>query len=157
MPPRRGDGTGIGDVDGMGDLAEVLEKPLPSPGLPLVLVVDDERYNREGYAELLAMFGFRVEQAQDGREAIARAFELLPDAILMDLSLPVVDGWEATRQLKASELTRHIPIVAITGQWLDADARKRARLIGYAGLLQKPCAPNVLEMEIRLALRAIRK
>ena len=67
----------------------------------LVLVVDDYEDAREMYAEYLAYSGFRVAEARTGVEALEKAFELLPDLILMDLSLPVMDGWEATRRLKA--------------------------------------------------------
>ena len=68
---------------------------------PLVLVVDDFQDNREMYAEYLAFSGFRVIQAANGKEALDQAFANRPDIIIMDLSLPVMDGWEATRRLKA--------------------------------------------------------
>src|SRR5262249_15295979 len=82
---------------------------------PLILVVDDYQDAREMYAEYLQFSGFRVAEARNGNEAVDQAFALKPDLILMDLSLPGMDGWEATRQLKADERTRNIPVVALTG------------------------------------------
>src|SRR4051812_26747627 len=79
---------------------------------PLVLVVDDSEDGRLICAEYLAFRGFRVVTAIDGEEALMLAADLLPDLILMDLSLPIVDGWEATRHLQRNERTRDIPIAA---------------------------------------------
>ena len=118
---------------------------------PLVLVVDDFQDNREMFAEFLSLSGCRVAEATTGREAIDRAFELLPDVILMDLSLPELDGWEATRQLKNDPRTRHIPVVALTGHAL-ADHSREAREAGCDAFLTKPCLPEVLVVEIRKML-----
>ena len=82
---------------------------------PSILVVDDYEDNRQMYAELLAYAGYRVEQASDGAQAIATARRIMPHLIVMDLSLPVIDGWEATRRLKGDDRTRHIPVLALTG------------------------------------------
>lgn len=122
---------------------------------PLVLVVDDVAHGREIFAEYLEFRGFRVATAADGQEAIDRAFELLPDVILMDLSLPRVDGWEATRRLKQDERTRHIPIIALTAHALAA-AHDRAKEVGCNSVVTKPCLPRELEQEVRrqLELRA---
>nr|MDQ3346975.1 response regulator [Acidobacteriota bacterium] len=79
----------------------------PAEG-PLILLVDDFDDAREMYRDYLAFAGFRVQTACDGREAVEKARALSPDLILMDLSLPVVDGWEATRILKADPATRHL-------------------------------------------------
>ena len=122
-----------------------------SDSSPLVLVVDDFQDNREMFAEFLSLSGFRVAEAATGREAIDRGFELLPDVILMDLSLPELDGWEATRQLKNDPRTRHIPIVALTGHAL-ADHSREAREAGCDAFLTKPCLPEVLVVEIRKML-----
>ena len=121
---------------------------------PLVLVVDDFQDNREMFAEFLVISGYRVAQAVNGREALDRAFELLPDAILMDLSLPELDGWEATRRLKRDPRTRHIPVVALTGHVL-ADHAREARDAGCDGFLAKPCLPEVLVVELRRVLAAV--
>lgn len=122
-----------------------------SDSAPLVLVVDDFQDNREMFAEFLSLSGFRVAEASTGREAIDRSFELLPDVILMDLSLPELDGWEATRQLKNDARTRHIPVVALTGHAL-ADHSREAREAGCDAFLTKPCLPEVLVVEIRKML-----
>ena len=92
---------------------------------PLVLVVDDYQDAREMYAEYLKASGFRVEEARTGLEAVSKAREVKPDCILMDLSLPGIDGWEATRQLKADHSTCHIPVVAITGHAFEPPKRAR--------------------------------
>ena len=83
---------------------------------PLVLVVDDYQDAREMYAESLGACGFSVAEAETGDEAVAKAFELVPDAIVMDLSLPGMDGWTATRTLKTDARTRAIPVVVAYGQ-----------------------------------------
>src|SRR5215208_3404069 len=120
---------------------------------PLVLVVDDVAHGREIFAEYLEFRGFRVATAADGQEAIDRAFELLPDVILMDLSLPRVDGWEATRRLKQDERTRAIPIIALTAHALAA-AHDRAKEVGCDAVVTKPCLPRDLEQEVRRQLEA---
>ena len=85
---------------------------------PRVLLVDDYPDAREMYSEYLEFSGFDVVEAANGMEALQRAADAQPDIILMDLSLPVMDGWEATRRLKADERTAHIPVVALTGHAL---------------------------------------
>ena len=118
---------------------------------PLVLVVDDVDHGREIFAEYLEYRGFRVATAADGLEALDKAFELRPDVILMDLSLPGIDGWEATRRLKQDERTRHIPIIALTAHAL-ASAHERAREVGCNAVVTKPCLPKDLELEVRRQL-----
>ena len=93
---------------------------------PLVLVVEDYQDAREMYAAYLQFSGYRVAEAANGLEALEKTRELMPDIILMDLALPKMDGWEATRRLKADERTRHIPIVALTGHALAGPRRRRA-------------------------------
>ena len=115
---------------------------------PLVLVVDDMQDGREICAEYLAFRGYRVATAADGHEALARSFELLPDVILMDLSLPGIDGWEATRRLKRDERTRHIPVIALTAHALPS-ARDEALAAGCDSVVTKPCLPKDLEAEVR--------
>jgi CheY-like chemotaxis protein len=120
---------------------------------PLILVVDDYQDAREMYAEYLQFSGFRVAEAKNGNEAVDQAFALKPDLILMDLSLPGMDGWEATRRLKADEATRHIPIVALTGHAL-AGASEGARKAGCDSFVTKPCLPDDLVVEVRRMLSA---
>jgi len=123
---------------------------------PLILVVDDYQDAREMYAEYLQFSGFRVAEARNGNEAVERAFALKPDLILMDLSLPGMDGWEATRQLKADERTKHIPVVALTGHAL-AGASEGARKAGCDSFVTKPCLPDDLVVEVRRMLSAVQK
>jgi two-component system, cell cycle response regulator DivK len=123
---------------------------------PLILVVDDYQDAREMYAEYLQFSGFRVAEARNGNEAVMQAFELKPDLILMDLSLPGMDGWEATRVLKADERTRRIPIVALTGHAL-AGASEGARKAGCDSFVTKPCLPDDLVVEVRRMLAAAEK
>lgn len=118
---------------------------------PLILVVDDYEDAREMYAEYLRFCGFRVAEARNGNEALEQAFALMPDLILMDLSLPGMDGWEATRQLKADERTRQIPVVALTGHAL-AGASEGARRAGCDSFVTKPCLPDDLVVEVRRML-----
>ena len=122
---------------------------------PLILVVDDYQDAREMYAEYLQFSGFRVAEARNGNEAVEQAFALKPDLILMDLSLPGMDGWEATRRLKADERTSHIPIVALTGHAL-AGASEGAKKAGCDSFVTKPCLPDDLVVEVRRMLGAAR-
>ena len=118
---------------------------------PLILVVDDYQDAREMYAEYLQFSGFRVAEARNGNEAVEQALALKPDLILMDLSLPGMDGWEATRRLKADDTTKHIPIVALTGHAL-AGASEGAKKAGCDSFVTKPCLPDDLVVEVRRML-----
>jgi CheY-like chemotaxis protein len=122
---------------------------------PLILVVDDYQDAREMYAEYLQFSGFRVAEAKNGNEAVEQAMTLMPDLILMDLSLPGMDGWEATRRLKADASTRHIPIVALTGHAL-AGASEGAKKAGCDSFVTKPCLPDDLVVEVRRMLESSR-
>ena len=120
---------------------------------PRVLVVDDYPDAREMYGEYLEYCGFEVVEAANGVEALQRAADAKPDIILMDLSLPVMDGWEATRRLKADKRTASIPVVALTGHALAgySDGAKNA---GCDAFVTKPCLPEDLVKEIRKVLEA---
>ena len=122
---------------------------------PLVLVVDDFQDNREMYAEYLVFSGFRVIQAANGKEALDQAFANRPDIIIMDLSLPVMDGWEATRRLKADRRTHEIPVVALTGHAMQGHS-KGAIDAGCDSFVAKPCLPDQLVAEIRKMLSTTR-
>lgn len=124
---------------------------MTEPHAPLILVVDDYQDAREMYSEYLQYSGFRVAEARNGNEALQQAFALKPDLILMDLSLPGMDGWEATRRLKADPSTQHIPIVALTGHAL-AGASEGARRAGCDSFVTKPCLPDDLVVEVRRML-----
>jgi CheY-like chemotaxis protein len=121
---------------------------------PLVLVVEDYPDAREMYSEYLRFSGFRVAEARNGEEALEKAFMLLPDVVLMDLALPLMDGWEATRRLKGDPRTAQILVVALTGHALAGHA-EGARRAGCDAFVTKPCLPDELVDEIRrlLALR----
>jgi CheY-like chemotaxis protein len=108
------------------------------------------------YTEYLAYCGFRVAEAKSGVEALDKAFELRPDIILMDLALPGMDGWEATRRLKKDQRTRRIPIVAVTGHAL-AGHSEGAREAGCDSFVSKPCLPDALVAEIRRMLAQARR
>jgi two-component system, cell cycle response regulator DivK len=118
---------------------------------PRVLVVDDYPDAREMYSEYLGYCGFDVVEAANGMEALQRAVETQPDIILMDLSLPVMDGWEATRRLKADARTAGIPVVALTGHAL-AGISEGARKAGCDAFVTKPCLPQDLVEEVRKIL-----
>jgi CheY-like chemotaxis protein len=120
---------------------------------PLVLVVEDYQDAREMYAAYLQFSGFDVAEAGNGIEAIEKTQELLPDIVLMDLALPRMDGWEATRRLKNDPRTRHIPIVALTGHALAGHA-EGAREAGCDAFVTKPCLPDALVAEIKRLLDA---
>jgi CheY-like chemotaxis protein len=122
---------------------------------PLVLVVDDYQDARDLYSEYLTSSGFRVVEARTGDEALEKAFTLLPDLILMDLSLPGLDGLEATRRLKSDSRTRTIPVVALTGLAL-ASHSEGARRAGCDSFVTKPCLPEQLVVELRRLLTVSR-
>ncbi|MEA2562041.1 MAG: two-component system, cell cycle response regulator DivK [Acidobacteriota bacterium] len=130
-----------------------MSDPQPLDTAPLVLVVDDVAHGREIFAEYLEFRGFRVATAADGLEALDKAFELLPDIILMDLSLPQLDGWEATKRLKGDERTKMIPVIALTAHAL-ASAHDKAMAAGCDSVVTKPCVPRDLEAEVRRQLAA---
>lgn len=122
-------------------------------GKPLVLVVDDYQDAREMYAEYLEFSGFRVAEASNGAEALDKAFALLPDVILMDLSLPIIDGWEATRRLKGDDRTKSIPVVALTGHVLAGEATGDQQ-VKCDAFVVKPCMPDTLVAEVKRVLAA---
>jgi two-component system, cell cycle response regulator DivK len=115
---------------------------------PLVLVVDDFPDARDLYAEVLELAGFRVEQADNGAAAVERARQLHPSVIVMDLSLPILDGWEATRILKSDPSTCTQRIVAISAHSLDSHIA-RALDAGADAFLSKPCLPDELVSAVR--------
>src|SRR5207237_2406905 len=121
----------------------------------VILLVEDFADARDMYREYLEFSGFTVETACDGYEAIAKANEHNPYLILMDLSLPGLDGWEATKRLRADPATAHLTIVALSAHALAADW-ERARQAGCDGFIAKPCLPQDLVDEMTGYLRAAR-
>lgn len=110
-----------------------------------VLVAEDVADNLLLIQSVLEAYGYTVSVAHNGAEAIELVGLLLPDLVLMDLSLPVVDGWEATRVLKSQELTRRIPIIALTAHAMQGD-RERALMAGCDDYLSKPI--DIEEIEV---------
>lgn len=117
---------------------------------PLVLLVDDFSDTRAMYAEFLEFSGFRVAEAADGLEALEKTTSLLPDLVVMDLTLPGIDGWAATRRIKADPLTAHIPVLAVSGH--SGSEIEEAMAAGCVDCLVKPCLPDDLVDRIRLVL-----
>src|SRR5262245_51558820 len=118
---------------------------------PLVLIVEDQHDLRRLYVQQLALSGFDVIEAANGADAILHTESHGPDVVLMDLSLPVIDGWEATRRLKSDDRTAHIPIVALTAH--DASGElQRATRAGCDWFVPKPCPPDALITEVRRVL-----
>lgn len=105
--------------------------------MPKILLVEDNELNRDMLSRRLERRGFSVVLACDGAEGVARARVEVPDLILMDMSLPVLDGWEATRQLKSDPLTSGIPVIALTAHAMASDEDK-AREAGCDDFDTKP-------------------
>jgi CheY-like chemotaxis protein len=92
--------------------------------MPKILLVEDNEYNREMLTKRLQRAGFSVVTAVDGREGLEMARTEAPDLIVMDLDLPEIDGWEATRRLKANAVTSRIPVIALTAHAMQQDLKK---------------------------------
>ena len=106
-----------------------------------VLLVEDNEDNRTVYRTILEHFGYQVIEARNGEDGVNMAREAHPDLILMDISIPLIDGWEATRMLKSDPATSDIPIIALTAHALATD-RAKANEVGCDGYLAKPCEPR---------------
>lgn len=122
-------------------------------GVPLVLVVDDFKDGRDLVVETLEFSGLRAAEAADGHEALAKCKALRPALVLMDLSLPGMDGWEVTRRLKKDPATRGIKVIALTAH-AQLDALERARQAGADGVITKPCLPTQVVEQVRELLGA---
>jgi len=120
---------------------------------PTILIVEDNEDNRIVYSTMLRHFGFAVDEAENGAEGILKARTGLPDLILMDIAIPLVDGWEAVQRLKKDPATAGIPIVALTAHAMPAD-RERAIQVGCDGYLAKPCEPRAVVEEVRRILES---
>jgi two-component system cell cycle response regulator DivK len=118
-----------------------------------VLLVEDNEDNLIIYSTILRFGGYRVVEAHDGRAALAAARSANPDLILMDVSIPYIDGLEVTRRLKADPATRHIPIIALTAHALTSD-RERALEAGCDGYISKPAEPRFVLDAVRRELGA---
>jgi CheY-like chemotaxis protein len=119
-----------------------------------VLMVDDVEDNRDVFAQFFEFKGCRVQMAIDGDEAVAKAIAFQPDVVVMDLGMPRVDGWEATRRLKADPRTRRIPIVVVSAHAFR-DAQDRAFAAGADLFLAKPIDPQDLLQEVHEVLERL--
>lgn len=110
--------------------------------------MEDNEDNRIIYSTVLRHVGYDVVEAEDGVQAVALARSALPDIILMDISIPGMDGWEATRILRQDPRTMSIPIIALTAHALSDD-RERALQMGFTAYLAKPVEPRTVVAEVR--------
>jgi two-component system, cell cycle response regulator DivK len=113
-----------------------------------ILVVEDTEDNRQILRDLLGMAGYDMVEAHDGAEGVAMAAEHKPDLILMDIQMPVMDGYEATRRIKANPELKAIPIVAVTSYALSGDEQK-TRDAGCDAYIAKPYSPRQMLAKVR--------
>ncbi|MCW5715915.1 MAG: response regulator [Bauldia sp.] len=113
-----------------------------------ILVVEDTVDNRQIVRDLLTSAGFEVIEAVDGAAGVALAGTSRPDLVIMDVQLPVMDGYEATRRLKSDPALRAIPVIAVTSYALSGD-EERSRAAGCDGYLSKPFSPSHLLRMVR--------
>lgn len=120
--------------------------------MPRILIVEDNEENRDGLSRRLKRRGYDVVIAVDGRQGVAMAQSDKPDLILMDMNLPELDGWEASRQVRSNETTQAIPIIALTAHALAGD-RERALAAGCTDYHTKPVELSRLLEQIETILR----
>jgi two-component system, cell cycle response regulator DivK len=126
-------------------------RPPSHQNAPLILIAEDNDDQREMYASYFRFHGVRVETVADGAAAYRRATAINPDAIVMDLAMPELDGFEATRRLKAHRPTADIPVIACTGHVGRASV-ERALDAGCDAFVAKPCLPQDLLSEVHRIL-----
>jgi CheY-like chemotaxis protein len=119
--------------------------------MPVVLLVEDNEVNWEMLSRRLVRRGYEVQLATDGQAAVEMAKRVRPDLVLMDMSLPVMDGWEATRQIKADPDVRHIPVIALTAHAMASD-REAALAAGCDDYDTKPIEFDRLSEKMTAAL-----
>jgi DNA-binding response OmpR family regulator len=124
--------------------------PKRRPSETTVLIVDDDADGRRMYGEFLRSKGWTVFSAPDGRSGLDKATDLKPDAIVLDLAMPRVDGWTVLKHLRESSWTNQIPIVVVSAVH---DVRDEAMRTGADAYLAKPCAPDIVWMQINALLR----
>ena len=118
---------------------------------PRVVVVDDVEDNRDVYAVYFEHAGFEVAQACNGEEALASVARQKPDAVVMDLSMPGLDGWETTRLIKSNPRTKDVVVIVVTGL-ATVDDTQRARAAGADEVCTKPCLPDALLAKLKTLL-----
>ena len=119
---------------------------------PLILIVEDDLDTRVMYRHVLGSEGFRTIEAHNGFQALEKAREARPDAVLTDLAVPGMDGFEFSRALQNSASTRAIPVLAVTGHAEYLDEPERFRHAGISQVLLKPTEPSVIASELRRLL-----
>ena len=120
---------------------------------PTILLVEDNPDNRAIYGTILRHFGYQVAEAETGEDGIRVAREIGPSLILMDVAMPGMDGWEATRILKSDPATAAIPVIALTAHAMSED-RKRAEDVCCDGYMRKPVEPRRVVHEVERLLAA---
>ena len=115
---------------------------------PLVLIVEDDLSTRLMYRDYLLHCGFRIVDAHNGHQALEKARSLQPQAVITDLAVPGMDGFEFCRALQQSDATRDIPVLAVTGHSEYLDEPDRLRQAGIQQVLTKPCPPDLLAQEL---------
>jgi two-component system cell cycle response regulator DivK len=113
-----------------------------------ILVVEDQPDNRQIIRDMLAPTDYEITEAENGEQALAAIARQRPDLILMDVQMPIMDGYEVTRQIKADPATRSIPIIAITSHALDGE-EQTARAAGCDGYVPEPYSPRQLLAKIQ--------
>lgn len=119
---------------------------------PLVLIVEDDLSTRVMYRDYLSQSGFRTVEAHNGHQALDKAQQLHPDAVITDLAVPGMDGFEFCRALQQSEGTRDIPVLAVTGHAEYLEQHERFKQAGISRVLTKPCELDVIARELRTLL-----
>jgi CheY-like chemotaxis protein len=122
----------------------------PESTTPVVLLVDDSKDERDMYTQQLEATGYRVQVAENGEDALQRVAAEVPDVVIMDLAMPVLDGWETTRRLK--ETHPGVQVIVLSGHTGGEEGR-RAKEAGSDVLLTKPFGPEALELAVRIVLK----
>ena len=117
---------------------------------PVVLLVDDSHDERDMYTQQLVATGYSVQVADNGEDALERVAAQVPDVVVMDLAMPVLDGWETTRRLK--ETYPKVPVIVLSGH-TGGEGGRRAKEAGGDVLLTKPFGPEALELAVRIVLK----
>jgi two-component system, cell cycle response regulator DivK len=117
---------------------------------PVVLLVDDSHDERDMYTQQLVATGYSVQVADNGEDALERVAAQVPDVVVMDLAMPVLDGWEATRRLKESHPS--VPVIVLSGH-TGGEGGRKAKAAGGDVLLTKPFGPEALELAVRIVLK----
>ena len=115
----------------------------------LILLIEDNEDNRIVYSSILTHYRYAVLQAVNGEDGVRMAAQHRPDLILTDLSMPIVDGWEALRRIRQNQDTTHTPVIALTAHDTGEQAWRAA---GFSGYLKKPCSPRCVVEEVRRLL-----